>query len=192
MNQGMNEKTQEPGVKAHPYPYLYPELAGPVVADGPAVTSSDEYPAGAFEPAGATARHYSSGKAGVDQLPVEVLVWEAAVFSYGERKYDRDNWKNGNPWHEFYGSLLRHVFDWQMGKDYDDCDGRGDCTYVDRSDWSDELRRWMAINAPFGSGACRRHSGLHHLAHARWNTGALLYFQMHSLGTDDRQLEARP
>lgn len=29
-------------------------------------------------------------------------------------------------------------------------------------------------------------SGLHHLAHALWNVGALYYYQMRGLGTDDR------
>lgn len=65
------------------------------------------------------ALHYSEGKPGVDQIPVELLIEWGRVFSYGERKYFRDNWKRGNDWHEFIGSALRHLFAWERGQDLD-------------------------------------------------------------------------
>lgn len=65
------------------------------------------------------ALHYSTGKAGVDQIPVEILMEWGQVFSYGEAKYFRDNWRNGNNWHEFYGSALRHIMKFWLGEDID-------------------------------------------------------------------------
>ena len=37
------------------------------------------------------ALHFSEGKVGVDQLPVEVLQEWASVFTFGEKKYAGDN-----------------------------------------------------------------------------------------------------
>ena len=65
------------------------------------------------------ALHYSGGKSGVDQIPPEVLIELGDVFTYGEKKYARDNWKQGNDWHEFIGSALRHMYAFQMGREID-------------------------------------------------------------------------
>ena len=96
------------------------------------------------------ALHFSEGKVGVDQLPVEVLQEWASVFTFGEKKYARDNWKKGTDYHQFYGSALRHIFKWWAGEDVDP------------------------------------ESGINHIAHALWNLAALRYYQIHGLGTDDR------
>lgn len=65
------------------------------------------------------ALHFSEGKPGVDQIPPELLLEWGAVFSYGEAKYARDNWKKGNAWHEFYGSALRHLYKFWLGENID-------------------------------------------------------------------------
>ena len=65
------------------------------------------------------ALHYSDGKSGVDQIPPEVLLELGRIYTFGERKYARDNWKAGTAWHEFYGSALRHLYNWWMGEDLD-------------------------------------------------------------------------
>jgi len=65
------------------------------------------------------ALHFSEGKSGVDQIPSEVLLEWGKVFTYGEQKYGRDNWRQGNDWHEFYGSALRHIFAFWGGEDID-------------------------------------------------------------------------
>lgn len=101
------------------------------------------------------AMHFSADKSGVDQVPPELLIEWGDVFSYGEKKYARDNWKRGTSWHEFYGSALRHIYKWWNGEDVDP------------------------------------ETGLPHLAHALWNVGALRYYQIHGIGTDDRP-EAPP
>ena len=70
------------------------------------------------------ASHFSGGKSGVDQIPVEVLLEWCDVFTYGETKYGRDNWKSGTDWHEFYGSALRHMLKFWAGEDIDPESGR--------------------------------------------------------------------
>jgi hypothetical protein len=65
------------------------------------------------------ALHFSEGKPGVDQIPPELLLEWGEVFSYGEKKYARDNWKLGLEWHQFLGSALRHIYRWQLGEDRD-------------------------------------------------------------------------
>lgn len=102
------------------------------------------------------ALHFSEGKPGVDQIPSEVILEWGEVYTYGEEKYGRDNWKQGNDWHEFYGSVLRHMFAFWGGEDIDP------------------------------------ESGMPHLVQALWNCGALRYFQLHGIGTDDRGLLSTP
>lgn len=68
---------------------------------------------------GTVASHFSAGKPGVDQIPVDALLEWGRVYTYGEAKYGRDNWRKGLPWHEFYGSILRHLFKWWDGEDID-------------------------------------------------------------------------
>ena len=65
------------------------------------------------------AAHFSSSKSGVDQIPSEVLMEWGDVFTYGEKKYARDNWLKGTDWHEFYGSALRHLYRFWAGEDVD-------------------------------------------------------------------------
>lgn len=70
------------------------------------------------------ASHFSEGKSGVDQIPVEVLVEWGDIFTFGAKKYGRDNWKKGTDWHEFYGSALRHMFAFWGGEDIDPESGK--------------------------------------------------------------------
>ncbi len=65
------------------------------------------------------ALHFSEGKSGVDQIPAEVLLEWGDVFTHGETKYGRNNWLQGNDWHEFYGSALRHMLKMWKGEDID-------------------------------------------------------------------------
>ena len=65
------------------------------------------------------ALRYSAGKAGVDQIPADVLIEWGDVFTYGEKKYFRDNWKRGGDWHEAYGSALRHLYAFWLGEELD-------------------------------------------------------------------------
>lgn len=112
------------------------------------------------------AMHFSEGKPGVEQIPPEVLMEWGEVFSYGEKKYARNNWIKGTEWHQFSGSAMRHLLKWLAGEDYDTCDGSSGCTPE--------------------AEMCKVHSRLHHLAQAIWNVGTLRYFQMYGIGVDDR------
>lgn len=133
------------------------------------------------------ALHYSSGKPDLSQLLPEILEEEAAIYSYGQRKYARNNWAKGKEWHEFTASLFRHFLAFQAGNDYDDCDGyEDDCSAIIRTEWSDRDRIRNAIAGEEGVTWCKRHSGLHHLAHLRWNAGTVRYYQIYGLGEDDR------
>lgn len=91
----------------------------------------------------AVALHYSTGKPGVDQIPPELLLEWGEVFSYGERKYARDNWKNGTAWHEFYGSLLRHAFRFWMGEDIDPESG---CPHLAHVIWNAGTLRYYTLH----------------------------------------------
>lgn len=63
--------------------------------------------------------HYSTDKPGVDQIPPEILLLLGQVYTFGAKKYNRDNWKKGTNWYEFYGSLLRHIFLFWSGENND-------------------------------------------------------------------------
>lgn len=113
------------------------------------------------------AKHFDTGKIGVDQIPPEMLLELGRIYSYGEKKYGRDNWKGGMDWSQVYGSAMRHILSFWDGQDLDLCDDSNDC-------------------AGEGAEYCPKHSRLPHLAHAIWNITTLMYYQNHSVGTDNR------
>ncbi len=41
------------------------------------------------------------------------------AFMYGQRKYGRDNYKQGMESHRFIAAALRHIFAWQDGEELD-------------------------------------------------------------------------
>lgn len=57
------------------------------------------------------------------QLPLESLAAAAASLEYGAHKYSNRNWEKGLPWQQMIDSLMRHVQDFERGKDYDDDPG---------------------------------------------------------------------
>lgn len=63
--------------------------------------------------------HYSSGKLGVGQIPPLMLAHLGLVYSYGEGKYAKDNWKNGTKWSEFIESADRHFLFWKSRESRD-------------------------------------------------------------------------
>lgn len=65
------------------------------------------------------AKHFSTGKLGIDQIPDFVLAELGLVYSYGEIKYGRDNWMSGTEYREFIGSAKRHFAYWCLGQDED-------------------------------------------------------------------------
>ena len=65
------------------------------------------------------AKHYSSGKVQLHQIPRWVLWQVAKVCMYGALKYGKWNWRLGMPWSEIFDSAQRHIDDWWEGTDFD-------------------------------------------------------------------------
>jgi hypothetical protein len=65
------------------------------------------------------AKHFSSGKVQLHQLPRWVLWQVAKVCMYGTMKYGKWNWRAGMPWSELFDSATRHQDDWWEGVDTD-------------------------------------------------------------------------
>lgn len=84
-------------------------------------------------PSTVSASHFDSGKEGVDQIPPEILLEIGSIYSFGEQKYGRDNWKKGMAWHRVYGSALRHIFKFWRGIDIDDESG---LHHLDHAIWN--------------------------------------------------------
>ena len=66
-----------------------------------------------------TANKHDLGKAPLSLIPVSALLEEAAVMGYGEKKYGRENWRNGLHWTRAADAALRHILAWQDGEDFD-------------------------------------------------------------------------
>ena len=62
---------------------------------------------------------HDEGKPRLDLLPVEALEEIALVLAFGEKKYGTHQWRNGFQWSRIYGALLRHLFAFMRGEDYD-------------------------------------------------------------------------
>lgn len=55
-----------------------------------------------------------------DLLPADVLMLLAEHYGKGALKYADRNWEKGYAWSLSYGALLRHLFLWESGEDYDE------------------------------------------------------------------------
>lgn len=65
----------------------------------------------------------NAGKVRLHLLPRDALVSVAHVFEFGCQKYDKDNWKKGQPSSVLFDSTERHLWAWWNGEDYDDESG---------------------------------------------------------------------
>lgn len=55
----------------------------------------------------------------LDQIPVVALRELGRVFAFGEKKYERDNWKKGYEYSKNYAAALRHMTSWWQGENDD-------------------------------------------------------------------------
>jgi hypothetical protein len=62
---------------------------------------------------------YNDGKPNFSLIPLSTLEDEAAVWTYGERKYAAWNWAKGMSWSIPLACALRHLSAWQRGEDID-------------------------------------------------------------------------
>lgn len=65
------------------------------------------------------AKHFSTGKVQLHQIPRWVLWQIAKVCVYGAFKYGKWNWKAGMPFSEIFDSAQRHMDDWWEGTNLD-------------------------------------------------------------------------
>jgi len=59
------------------------------------------------------------GKSRLDLLPPEAILALGDLYAQGALKYTPRGWEEGMSWGRCLGSLLRHVFKWARGEDYD-------------------------------------------------------------------------
>lgn len=60
------------------------------------------------------------GKLRLDLLPADALTEISRVLTFGAQKYDARNWEKGIHYGRVYGALLRHLFKFWRGEEYDD------------------------------------------------------------------------
>ena len=65
-----------------------------------------------------------AGKSRVDLIPPEVLLELGELYAMGAAKYADDNWKLGMEYNRVYGALLRHLYKWWGGEEFDQVDGQ--------------------------------------------------------------------
>lgn len=65
------------------------------------------------------AKRYNKDKVQMSLLPLDCLEQVARVLEHGAAKYDRDNWKKGQPKEQIIDSLLRHLTRIQQGEERD-------------------------------------------------------------------------
>jgi hypothetical protein len=64
-------------------------------------------------------RSSAAGKAPLSQLDGEMLRQAALVMEFGEKKYDRGNWRKGIPYNRCLDSALRHLLSFKEGETLD-------------------------------------------------------------------------
>jgi hypothetical protein len=62
---------------------------------------------------------FDGGKIRYDLLSPEFLEETAKVLTFGAQKYGDRNWELGMDWHRPFGALMRHLWSWWRGEDYD-------------------------------------------------------------------------
>ena len=67
--------------------------------------------------AGAT--RLDDGKNRVELLSPQAMMGTAQVLTFGAKKYAEHNWRKGMKWSRVLGSLMRHLFLFMAGEDYD-------------------------------------------------------------------------
>lgn len=73
---------------------------------------------------------YNKGKAGIHQIPPEVLLDIAKVLDYGATKYSQFNWAKGNNLSVPYSCAMRHLLAFWGGEDTDKESGEPHLAHV--------------------------------------------------------------
>jgi Domain of unknown function (DUF5664) len=62
---------------------------------------------------------YDDGKLAMDLIPPELLTAVASILQYGAQKYEPRNWEKGMSWGRVFAALMRHMWAWWSGQNYD-------------------------------------------------------------------------
>lgn len=93
------------------------------------------------------ALRYNEGKPELSQIPFETEVEVAKVFMYGQKKYTRNNWKNGFKYSSLVDSTLRHFIAWFNGQEIDPESG---LTHMAHFHTNVEILHWYTLHPEKG------------------------------------------
>lgn len=82
------------------------------------------------------ARKNIAGKVQFDLLPVEMLEEMARMYEFGNRKYEKDNWKKGFPYSTLYSAAMRHLTAFWKGENDDPESGMSHLTHAAWNMWT--------------------------------------------------------
>lgn len=67
---------------------------------------------------------FDAGKARIDLIAPEMLFGTAEILDFGANKYGARNWEQGMSWSRPFGALMRHMWAWWRGENFDDETGK--------------------------------------------------------------------
>ena len=65
-------------------------------------------------------RKFDAEKPCYDLIPPSTLHALATVLTFGAHKYASRNWEQGMAWGRVFGALMRHLWSWWGGQNYDE------------------------------------------------------------------------
>lgn len=65
------------------------------------------------------ANKFDFDKPPVGLIPSSAMLEEAMVMGHGEKKYGRDNWRQGMAWCRLIDATMRHILAFKEGEDFD-------------------------------------------------------------------------
>jgi hypothetical protein len=67
---------------------------------------------------------FDSGKLRLDLIPIGPLVNLVLTYMIGSVRYEDYNWRKGMKWSRIYAAMLRHLFAWWVGEEFDQDTGQ--------------------------------------------------------------------
>jgi len=85
----------------------------------------------------------TEGKIDFSLLPWEPIREIIKVYMFGATKYERDNWRKGSAWSQWYAAILRHLTAWIEGEDNDPESG---VNHLAHAAWGCLTLLWFSIH----------------------------------------------
>lgn len=73
---------------------------------------------------------YDNEKVMADLLPPDVLIEIAKVYTFGAKKYEKNNWAKGGNYGRIIASLKRHLMLFEAGEDLDEESGMSHVAHI--------------------------------------------------------------